>query len=69
MNFLKDQICNSTAMVLLGIVMVCYYKTIKQIMISRCTDIDCCMLHCKRDVIKGSEAIKLAEEEGESGGV
>ena len=57
----KMEICTPMIVLLIGFFGVLYLKTIKHLFISRCTDIKCCCMACKRNPITDIEASHLAE--------
>ena len=60
-NIFQLEFCTPVMVVLSGFVAMLYLKTIKHLFISRCTQIDCCCIQCKRSVIDESDASHLAE--------
>ncbi len=62
MSVIYKDTCTPIILVIIGIAVVVYIKTLKHLMISRCTDIDMCCIKLKRNVVTDSIASEIASQ-------
>jgi hypothetical protein len=62
MTFIEKDTCTPIIIVVIGIAVVVYVKTLKHILISRCTDISFCCISFKRAVLSDEVANDIATQ-------